>query len=174
MKACMCECICVYVCVYMYVCMYVRMYVCMFLCMCQLQALSEGLKVVPIAASFSCGSDRALDSSYFQEAALPCLMDVNGDGTCDIHLGVARAIGTNRLCGCSGKDNGGNGRPCDEPADFDDDLGILSIQECIVDADCLNGICVDTKCFLDTQSPYVVSISPSNSSIAVPPVTEVG
>lgn len=100
-------------------------------------------------------------------------MDINGDGQCDVHLGVARALGTNRLCGCSGKDLGGNGRACDEPADFDSDLGILSVHECVVDVDCARGVCIDSKCFLDTQSPYVVSITPANGTTVVPPVAEV-
>eukprot|EP01054_Gregarina_sp_Poly1_P008242 Gregarina_sp_Poly_1__8241@NODE_47_length_17802_cov_82_087454_g41_i0_p1_GENE_NODE_47_length_17802_cov_82_087454_g41_i0NODE_47_length_17802_cov_82_087454_g41_i0_p1_ORF_typecomplete_len3389_score477_67Big_5/PF13205_6/7_2e08Big_5/PF13205_6/1_3e08Sushi/PF00084_20/2_8e02Sushi/PF00084_20/0_072Sushi/PF00084_20/6Sushi/PF00084_20/1_6e04Sushi/PF00084_20/4_4e02Sushi/PF00084_20/1_2e04Sushi/PF00084_20/1_2e03Sushi/PF00084_20/1_1e03Sushi/PF00084_20/5_1e03Sushi/PF00084_20/1_3e04Sushi/PF00084_20/0_34Sushi/PF00084 len=156
----------------------IKAYQCLLNKSCSIQslaarALNEGLKVVPIATTFSCGAEQALDANFFNDAALPCIMDVNGDGLCDIHLGVARAIGTNRLCGCNGKDLGGNGRPCDELADFDTDLGTLTVQECVVDQDCRQGMCIDTVCVLDTQAPYAVAIHPGNGSIAVPPVTEI-
>lgn len=134
------------------------------------KALSEGLKVLPVASTFNCGGTQALDPNYFIDAALPCVMDVNADGKCDINLGVARALGTNRLCGCNGRDNGGNGRPCDELADFDEELGILEVAECMIDVDCPKGVCVDRQCIVDSKGPFLVKTYPENNSTAVPPI----
>lgn len=57
------------------------------------QGVKEALKVIPIAAHFRCGDDRALDPNYLTEQALPCVADVDADGKCDIHLGVNSYLG---------------------------------------------------------------------------------
>ncbi|PHJ24936.1 sushi domain (scr repeat) domain-containing protein [Cystoisospora suis] len=65
---------------------------------CTLQSIAaksvdQALKVIPVAANFSCGAEAALDPDYVKTSALPCVADVNNDGVCDINLGVNRALG---------------------------------------------------------------------------------
>lgn len=60
------------------------------------------MKVLPIASNFDCGVESALDPDIIDDAALPCVVDINEDGVCEINLGFAKALGSTRLCGCSG------------------------------------------------------------------------
>ncbi|KEP64201.1 UNVERIFIED_CONTAM: sushi domain (scr repeat) domain-containing protein [Hammondia hammondi] len=144
---------------------------------CTLQSIAaksvdQALKVIPVAANFSCGAEAALDPEYVKASALPCIADVNNDGVCDINLGVNRALGTTRLCGCSGQDVGGNGKTCDEASDFDRDLGLVANVQCIVNQDCpSNALCAKGECVEDDMDPYIVSMSPMNDTFSVPPLT---
>lgn len=131
--------------------------------------------MLPIASNFGCGAESALDPDFIDDAALPCVVDINDDGVCDINLGIAKVMGTTRLCGCSG-DKGGNGRACDQLEDFDSDMGTVNVNECIVDVDCgmkKGEVCIDGRCVEDRFPPYVVRSFPGNQSYAVPPVNEV-
>lgn len=65
----------------------------LFFCSVFLQSVDQALKVIPVAANFSCGAEAALDPDYVKTSALPCVADVNNDGVCDINLGVNRALG---------------------------------------------------------------------------------
>lgn len=71
--------------------------------------------------------------------------------------------------------SGGNGRNCDELEDFDTELGLVNVGECIIDKDCgkKGDVCLDGRCIGDTLPPYVVKSVPVNNSYAVPPVNEV-
>ncbi|PFH32323.1 sushi domain (scr repeat) domain-containing protein [Besnoitia besnoiti] len=146
---------------------------------CTLQSIAaksvdQALKVIPVAANFSCGAEAALDPDYVKASALPCIADVNNDGVCEISLGVNRALGTTRLCGCSGQDVGGNGKTCDEASDFDRDLGLVANVQCIVNQDCPNNaFCAKGECVEDDMEPYIVSMSPMNDTFAVPPLTHI-
>ncbi|CEM07649.1 unnamed protein product [Vitrella brassicaformis CCMP3155] len=137
-------------------------------------ATREVFKVVPLALSQECGADRALDPDYIDSKALPCLFDVDKDNTCDINLGTDMIVGTNRMCGCSGQDLGGDGIPCNQEEDFDADLGILSVGECVLTSECADGeFCVDGECQKDTYPPFVESTYPRNNSVAIPPLKEI-
>nr|PIL97582.1 sushi domain (scr repeat) domain-containing protein [Toxoplasma gondii COUG] len=61
-------------------------------------SVDQALKVIPVAANFSCGAEAALDPEYVKASALPCIADVNNDGVCDINLGVNRALGLSEQC----------------------------------------------------------------------------
>lgn len=131
------------------------------------------MKLLPIASSFSCGAEAALDPDGFMDASLPCMIDVNNDGQCEINLGT-KLLGTKRLCGCVG-DKGGNGRECDQIEDFTDEMGVVDIGECSSDEDCKErfSICLNRFCKVDRQPPVVIGSTPANTSYAVPPVNEV-
>lgn len=66
------------------------------------QAVDEMLKVLPVALHFDCGAQASLDPDIINDASLPCVVDINNDGACEINLGIPKALGRSRLCGCSG------------------------------------------------------------------------
>ena len=57
------------------------------------RGVSEALKVIPIAAHLKCGPEAALDPNFLPESALPCVADVDGDGQCDVHIGINHLFG---------------------------------------------------------------------------------
>lgn len=57
------------------------------------RGVTEALKVIPIAAHLKCGPEAALDPNFLPESAMPCVADVDGDGKCDVHLGVNHFFG---------------------------------------------------------------------------------
>lgn len=137
------------------------------------KTINETMKILPVAQKVKCGVDMALDPDYFDSAVLPCVLDLNNDGKCDINLGMVKTMNSNRLCGCSGSDRGGNGRPCDEPADFDIDLGFVKTVECNIDEDCKSGLCAANQCVSDTVPPTFTRMIPENNTIVIPPVIEI-
>ncbi|CDJ59328.1 sushi domain-containing protein / SCR repeat-containing protein, putative [Eimeria maxima] len=128
------------------------------------RGVTEALKVIPIAAHLRCGPEAALDPNFLPESAMPCVADVDGDGKCDVHLGVNHFLGTHRLCGCSG-DN------CDAPEDFGVELGLLNSVECVVHSDCpIHALCAKGECVTDALPPSLLAADPAPNSTSIPPV----
>ncbi|CEL92240.1 unnamed protein product [Vitrella brassicaformis CCMP3155] len=138
-------------------------------------AIGEAFKVLPLAIEQQCGAEVALDPDAIDDEALPCAFDVDTDENCKINIGTDAIPGaTNRLCGCAGQDNGGDGIPCNQPEDFDADLGILSVAECIMSNECEeNEFCIEGTCQADSSPPFVEEYKPAKGSNAVPPVKEI-
>ncbi|XP_026191684.1 uncharacterized protein LOC34619245 [Cyclospora cayetanensis] len=131
------------------------------------RSVSEALKVIPIAAHLKCGPDAALDPNFLPESAMPCVADVDGDGKCDVHLGVNHFFGTHRLCGCSGGD-------CDDPSDFGVELGLLNTVECVVHSDCpIHSLCAKGECIADDMPPVLVASEPAAGSMFIPPLRQI-
>ncbi|CDJ40550.1 sushi domain-containing protein / SCR repeat-containing protein, putative [Eimeria tenella] len=131
------------------------------------RGVTEALKVIPIAAHLKCGPEAALDPNFLPESAMPCVADVDGDGKCDVHLGVNHFFGTHRLCGCSGGD-------CDDPSDFGVELGLLNSVECVVHSDCpIHALCAKGECVSDDLPPNLVASDPAPHSVAIPPLKQI-
>lgn len=139
------------------------------------KGLNEITKVIPVMADKHCGEfDEALDPDYIDANSLPCIIDVNQDGQCEVSASVLKLMGTTRLCGCSEVDRGGNGRACDEPEDFNFQYGLVSKGECNMDIDCKGpSICVHGSCEVDNWPPYMTSVEPASGSYAIPPLTQI-
>lgn len=137
------------------------------------QYMTEAFKVIPVQYSATCGS-AVLDPDYINSESLPCLFDSNNDGVCDVNLGVFQVTETKRLCGCSGLDYGGDGIPCNEAADFNENLGYVSIGECSLTSNCKSGnYCFSQRCVPDSYPPAVVEFTPQKGGFIVPPLTEI-
>lgn len=135
--------------------------------------IPELFKILPVEATMTC-STAALDPNYVETNSLPCIFDMDADGTCDINLGVYGSSGYRRLCGCAGADWGGDGIACNQIEDFAQDIGVLTIGDCTTSADCTNGqICFQGMCGRDIYPPYVDVMSPPHDSYAVPPVSQI-
>lgn len=131
---------------------------------------SSMFSVITVADNLSCGSSAALDADYIEDNSMPCLV-TGTDGTCEINLGAYALTGASRLCGCSNSDAGGDGIPCNQPEDFVEDIGLMSLGECVVYSDCANGyFCFGGTCYADTTAPTFDRFDPPNDTYSVPPL----